>query len=118
MTARDGPTASNAHAKLSAGKAECGILHATAGLPMRSLPKLFFFTCISGCALLPVAARAETIDISDNHGGSVAQYNARWTELAGRGVNVRIIGPWPVRLHGAAGSHPAQPHLRHTGSEL
>jgi ABC-type Fe3+ transport system substrate-binding protein len=60
---------------------------------MRSLPKLFFFTCISGCALLPVAARAETIDISDNHGGSVAQYNARWTELAGRGVNVRIVGP-------------------------
>ena len=38
-------------------------------------------------------ARAETIDVSDNHGGSVAAYNARWTELASQGVNVRIVGP-------------------------
>src|SRR3954470_18400941 len=60
---------------------------------MRSLPKLLVFICISGWSLLPLAASAETIDISDNHGGSVAQYNARWTELAGRGVNVRVVGP-------------------------
>lgn len=39
------------------------------------------------------AARAETIDISDNHGGSVAEYSARWAELARQGVNVRIVGP-------------------------
>jgi len=40
---------------------------------------------------LPV--RAETIDVSDNHGGSVAEYNARWAALAQRGVDVRIVGP-------------------------
>jgi hypothetical protein len=39
------------------------------------------------------AARAETIDVYDNHGGSVAQYDARWAGLAARGVNVRIVGP-------------------------
>ncbi len=38
-------------------------------------------------------ARAETIDVSDNHGGSVAQYDARWAGLARRGVSVRIVGP-------------------------
>ena len=38
-------------------------------------------------------ARAETIDVSDNHGGSVAQYDARWAGLAQRGVSVRIVGP-------------------------
>jgi hypothetical protein len=40
-----------------------------------------------------VPARAETIDVSDDHGGSVAEYNARWAELAARGVDVRVIGP-------------------------
>jgi hypothetical protein len=39
------------------------------------------------------SARAETIDVSDNHGGSVAEYDARWSELGRRGVNVRIVGP-------------------------
>jgi hypothetical protein len=38
-------------------------------------------------------ARAETIDVYDNHGGSVAQYDARWAALAARGVSVRIVGP-------------------------
>jgi hypothetical protein len=38
-------------------------------------------------------ARAETVDVSDNHGGSVAEYDARWAGLAARGVNVRIVGP-------------------------
>ena len=42
-------------------------------------------------AALP--ARAETIDVSDDHGGRVAEYNARWSELARRGVTVRIVGP-------------------------
>ena len=60
---------------------------------MRSLPKLLVFTCIAGWSLSPLAARAETIDISDNHGGRVAEYSARWSELASRGVNVRIVGP-------------------------
>lgn len=39
------------------------------------------------------AACAETIDVSDNHGGSVAAYSSRWAELARQGVNVRIVGP-------------------------
>ena len=43
--------------------------------------------------LLAIPAAAETIDVYDNHGGSVAQYNARWAGLAARGVDVRIIGP-------------------------
>ena len=41
----------------------------------------------------PVAAMAETIDVYDNHGGSVAEYSARWAGLAAKGVNVRIVGP-------------------------
>jgi hypothetical protein len=44
-----------------------------------------------GLAALP--ARAETIDVFDNHGGRVAEYNARWAALAQRGVSVRIVGP-------------------------
>ena len=46
-------------------------------------------------AMLLVAgvARAETIDVDDNHGGRVSEYNARWSGLAARGVNVRIVGP-------------------------
>ena len=42
-------------------------------------------------AALPV--RAETIDVSDNHGGRVTTYDARWEGLARRGVSVRIVGP-------------------------
>lgn len=41
---------------------------------------------------VPVA-RAETIDVYDNHGGRVAEYDARWAENARRGVSVRITGP-------------------------
>jgi hypothetical protein len=46
-------------------------------------------------ALLAISApaAAETIDVFDNHGGSVAEYNARWADLAARGVSVRIVGP-------------------------
>jgi hypothetical protein len=44
-------------------------------------------------ALLALPARAETINVSDNHGGSVAAYAARWAGLAKRGVSVRIVGP-------------------------
>ena len=40
-----------------------------------------------------VSARAETIDVSDDHGGSVAEYAQRWAGLAQRGVSVRIVGP-------------------------
>jgi hypothetical protein len=43
--------------------------------------------------LLPLAAAAETIDVSDNHGGSVERYDAQWRANAARGVSVRIVGP-------------------------
>lgn len=36
---------------------------------------------------------AETIEVSDNHGGSVAEYDSRWAGLAARGVDVKIVGP-------------------------
>jgi hypothetical protein len=38
-------------------------------------------------------ALAETIDVFDNHGGSVAEYDSRWADYAARGVSVRIVGP-------------------------
>ena len=40
-----------------------------------------------------IPARAETIDVYNDHGGRVAEYDARWAGLAVRGVNVRILGP-------------------------
>jgi hypothetical protein len=43
--------------------------------------------------LVAPGARAETIDVSDNHGGSVSAYAARWTALAAKGDSVRIVGP-------------------------
>jgi hypothetical protein len=52
---------------------------------------LFSFSVMLAFASLP--ARAETIDVSDNPGGPVAQYDARWAENARRGVSVRIVGP-------------------------
>jgi hypothetical protein len=47
--------------------------------------------CFFALAALP--ARAETVDISDNHGGSVMAYDARWAAYAARGLDVRIVGP-------------------------
>ena len=43
--------------------------------------------------LASLTAHAETIDVYDNHGGRVAEYNARWAAHARRGVSVRIVGP-------------------------
>ena len=43
--------------------------------------------------LLAAPAAAETIEVYDNHGGSVVQYDQRWAGLAARGVNVKIVGP-------------------------
>jgi hypothetical protein len=51
------------------------------------------FVCAALFCLTTLSARAETIDISDNHGGRVADYDARWSGLAQRGVSVRIVGP-------------------------
>jgi hypothetical protein len=52
--------------------------------------RLFFFALMT---FLTTAASAETIDVSDNHGGSVARYDQRWAGLASQGVDVRIVGP-------------------------
>jgi hypothetical protein len=56
---------------------------------MKAVPFVFILLYFFAVPL----ARAETIDVSDNHGGSVAQYDARWAGLARRGVSVRIVGP-------------------------
>ena len=54
---------------------------------------LFVFAIITALCVATGSADAETIDVSDNHGGSVASYDARWAGLAARGVTVRIAGP-------------------------
>lgn len=54
-------------------------------------PATIFLAFTLGLSALP--ALAETIDVSDSHGGSVAAYDARWAGLAARGVSVRIVGP-------------------------
>jgi hypothetical protein len=48
---------------------------------------------IVALTFVSLPAKAETIDVDDNHGGRVNVYNARWADLAKRGVNVRIVGP-------------------------
>ncbi len=55
--------------------------------------KRLMFTLLALCCLGILNARAETIDVSDDHGGSVAAYDARWTSLAAKGDSVRIVGP-------------------------
>ena len=53
----------------------------------------FAAMAVTALSIGTLPARAETIDVFDNHGGSVAQYDARWAENARRGVSVRIVGP-------------------------
>ncbi|RWH31904.1 hypothetical protein [Mesorhizobium sp.] len=57
------------------------------------MPKASFagLILIIACMAASMAA-AETINVSDDHGGSVAAYSQRWKGLAARGVNVRIVG--------------------------
>jgi hypothetical protein len=43
--------------------------------------------------LFAAPLHAETVDVYDDHGGSVVAYNQRWAGLAQRGVSVRIVGP-------------------------
>jgi hypothetical protein len=51
----------------------------------------FIVAAILTLAALP--ARAETIEISDDTGGSLADYTARWAAHRRDGVRVRIAGP-------------------------
>jgi hypothetical protein len=39
------------------------------------------------------AARAQTTDVSDYHGGLIIAYQNQWATLAAQGVKVRIVGP-------------------------
>ena len=58
---------------------------------MRTLSRLLL-----SCAVLSLfasAASAETINVSDGHGGNVRAYEMRWAEIGARGANVRIVGP-------------------------
>jgi hypothetical protein len=50
-----------------------------------------FIAALVMLAVLP--ARATAIDVYDDHGGSVAAYDARWASLARHGATVRIVGP-------------------------
>jgi hypothetical protein len=51
----------------------------------------FLFAAVLAAAA--VSAKAETINVFDNHGGSVARYDALWAQRGAAGVSVRIIGP-------------------------
>ena len=57
------------------------------------LSKAAFFIFSVSVAFYVGSAQSESIDVSDSHGGAVAQYSARWAGLARQGVSVRIIGP-------------------------
>jgi len=69
---------------------------------------LRLFLLVGGLlCLLASPALARTIDVSDNHGGSVVKYDARWTELAHEGVSVRIVGPCQSACTDLLGHIPA-----------
>ena len=40
-----------------------------------------------------IGIHAATLDVSDNHGGSVRDYDAKWRALGQEGTHVRIVGP-------------------------
>ena len=77
-----------------------------------------FFLPIVALLLATGAARAETIDVSDNHGGRVADYDARWSDLAARGVSVRIVGPCQSACTVLLGHIPRSRILCHAGGEF
>jgi len=55
--------------------------------------RLLIVAILTTLCLVVGVAEAATIDVSDNHGGVVSKYDARWTALAAQGVSVRIVGP-------------------------
>lgn len=57
------------------------------------LPQSKLLLTVGALCLASMPLRAETIDVYDDHGGSVVAYGQRWARLAARGVNVRIVGP-------------------------
>jgi hypothetical protein len=63
------------------------------GMEIMKTPILLLAGFLAALTPLSKPATAETIEVYDNHGGSVAAYNARWSGLAARGVSVRVVGP-------------------------
>jgi hypothetical protein len=53
--------------------------------------RALILTVLLGLAAWP--AQAETIDVYDDHGGSVARYDAVWSQHARAGASVRVVGP-------------------------
>ncbi len=47
---------------------------------------------ILACAVFAVPATAQTVEVSNDPGGFMGQYDTRWRNLAAKGVNVRISG--------------------------
>ena len=50
-------------------------------------------TTVVAFVSMVTSALAEVIDVTENHGGRVDQYDARWRGVAARDVGVRAIGP-------------------------
>jgi len=55
--------------------------------------KIAALVVATAVSLAVPAARAETIDVYDNYGGSVAAYDRQWAAHGQSGASVRITGP-------------------------
>ena len=60
-------------------------------------------------------ARAEIVDVSDNHGGLLSAYQTQWALFAARRVNVRIVGPCVSACTVLIGYIPSPAYLRSAG---
>jgi hypothetical protein len=58
-----------------------------------TMRQLLMLTTVVAFVSIASSALAEVIDVTDNHGGRVDQYDARWRAVASRDVGVRVIGP-------------------------
>ena len=69
-----------------------GFLRHPGSEDMRRIP-ISIIAAVAWTASANLPARAETINVYDDHGGVVPDYDARWAALAARGVDVKIVGP-------------------------
>ena len=73
---------------------ECAKLSARAvKLTIKQRILIYIVTIGALMTFAAAMARAEIIEVSDNHGGRVAVYDARWAAYARQGVSVRIVRP-------------------------
>ena len=63
-------------------------------------------------SLITFAARAETIEITDDRGGFLFLYQKKWEKIALQHPECADCGRLPVRMHRAARLCAAQEHLR------